>query len=321
MSADILEAFGPLVTEQTGATQRQTMITLHILRRGKQTRRKEATMSFDNGVPPDSPHTPAGWYQDPHTAGGLRYWDGQGWTEHAAAAQTPALAPPAPKRNLMPLWITGGALGTAFFLLIAVAIIVGPSQDTTGSSDTAPPPPSAAAVTGTMPAIVGQKLDLATANLEALGVQSSDIKIDGGGTLGVVNRSAWTVCTQVPAPGEPIANVQLGVDRTCPTPEPVPVAPAPATTAPSEPAQAAPAKPKAPKEIKVPNGVGKNYQQAQDRWRAAGLVVLPAIDATGANRLPFLDSGWVVLSQNPEAGAKVKPGSSITATVKKYTDR
>ena len=63
-----------------------------------------------------------------------------------------------------------------------------------------------------------------------------------------------------------------------------------------------------------------DYQSAQDRWRAAGLHVLPAIDATGAHRLPVIDSNWVVLSQDPKAGATVAMDSFITATVKKYTD-
>ena len=72
--------------------------------------------------------------------------------------------------------------------------------------------------------------------------------------------------------------------------------------------------------ITVPNGVGLNYQEAQDIWRAAGLHVAPAEDATGAGRIPVIDSNWVVLSQDPAAGAKVESGSLITATVKKLTD-
>jgi hypothetical protein len=72
--------------------------------------------------------------------------------------------------------------------------------------------------------------------------------------------------------------------------------------------------------VKVPDGVGMNYQDAQDLWRSSGLIVMPADDATGANRIPILDSGWVVLDQDPKAGSKVEEGSSITATVKKYTD-
>jgi hypothetical protein len=63
-----------------------------------------------------------------------------------------------------------------------------------------------------------------------------------------------------------------------------------------------------------------NYQAAQDLWRAAGLHVAPATDATGANRVPIIDSNWVVLSQDLKAGSMVAAGSFITATVKKYTD-
>jgi hypothetical protein len=70
----------------------------------------------------------------------------------------------------------------------------------------------------------------------------------------------------------------------------------------------------------VPNGVGLDYQSAQDLWRAAGLHVAPAIDATGAHRLPVIDSNWVVLSQDLKAGKKVAAGSLITAKVKKYSD-
>ncbi|WP_222594171.1 PASTA domain-containing protein [Terrabacter aerolatus] len=72
--------------------------------------------------------------------------------------------------------------------------------------------------------------------------------------------------------------------------------------------------------ITVPDGVGMNYQEAQDLWRAAGLVVAPADDATRAHRLPVLDSNWVVLGQDLTAGSKVASGSMITATVMKYTD-
>lgn len=77
---------------------------------------------------------------------------------------------------------------------------------------------------------------------------------------------------------------------------------------------------KSPSKVTVPNGVGLNYQDAQDAWRAAGLHVAPAHDATGANRVPVLDANWVVLSQDLEPGSKVAADSFITATIKKYTD-
>jgi hypothetical protein len=72
--------------------------------------------------------------------------------------------------------------------------------------------------------------------------------------------------------------------------------------------------------IKVPNGVGLDYQSAQDLWRSAGLHVAPAVDGTGAHRLPLIDANWVVLAQDLKAGSKVPADSLITATVKKYSD-
>ena len=71
----------------------------------------------------------------------------------------------------------------------------------------------------------------------------------------------------------------------------------------------------------VPNALGKDYQTAQDLWRAAGLHVMPAIDALGAHRVAVLDSNWVVLSQSPAPGSSVPPDTAITATIKKYTDK
>jgi beta-lactam-binding protein with PASTA domain len=95
--------------------------------------------------------------------------------------------------------------------------------------------------------------------------------------------------------------------------------PSPGSSPAEEKSQSAAAKPTSGA-IVVPNAVGRDYQSAQDLWRAAGLHVAPAIDATGAHRLPLIDSNWVVLSQDPRAGSKVQAGSFITATVKKVTD-
>jgi len=81
------------------------------------------------------------------------------------------------------------------------------------------------------------------------------------------------------------------------------------------------AAPMAKKCVVVKNMVGKNYQKAQDVWRAQTFVVLPAIDATGKNRLPWFDSNWFVVAQKPKAGKCIKRNSSIRASVKKYSDR
>ncbi|GIE34892.1 PASTA domain-containing protein [Actinoplanes italicus] len=101
-------------------------------------------------------------------------------------------------------------------------------------------------------------------------------------------------------------------------PDDAPVVKPPAATV--ETTTAKPATPATAAKIKVPDGVGLNYQAAQDLWRAEGLHVAPAKDATGANRIPVLDRNWIVVSQDPEAGATVDAGSFITATVKKDTD-
>ena len=42
-----------------------------------------------------TPPTPAGWYPDPESEGGLRYWDGSSWTEHRSPAHPPAEPEPA----------------------------------------------------------------------------------------------------------------------------------------------------------------------------------------------------------------------------------
>jgi len=75
-----------------------------------------------------------------------------------------------------------------------------------------------------------------------------------------------------------------------------------------------------PDTVVVADMIGQNYQDAQDVWRASGLFVLPADDATGANRLPFIDSNWYVVDQTPPGGTTVPSGSNVKATVKKYSD-
>ena len=72
--------------------------------------------------------------------------------------------------------------------------------------------------------------------------------------------------------------------------------------------------------IKVKSVVGKNYQTAQDIWRAQGLWVVPAKDGKGWGRASWLDRNWKVISQSPKAGTCVKKNSDVRATIVKYTD-
>jgi hypothetical protein len=56
---------------------------------------------------------PAGWYPDPGGAG-LRWWNGDGWTEHAAPAQSDAPAEPGrhPAATAAPAAVSGVAAVT-----------------------------------------------------------------------------------------------------------------------------------------------------------------------------------------------------------------
>ena len=68
-----------------------------------------------------------------------------------------------------------------------------------------------------IPELRGERLDLAEDRLDALGVDWEEI---GGGNLGVVIRSHWWVCDQVPKPGHRASKVRLVVERECISPPP-----------------------------------------------------------------------------------------------------
>ena len=65
------------------------------------------------------------------------------------------------------------------------------------------------------PELRGERLDVAERRLDELGLEFERV---GGGALGIVVRSNWTVCRQQPAPGTQTSEVRLIVDRSCPPP-------------------------------------------------------------------------------------------------------
>ena len=117
-----------------------------------------------------------------------------------------------------------------------------------------------------------------------------------------------------PSPTPAATPASASTPGSAATSTPAGVAPTPVT----QPQAATPSP--VPALVVVAGCVGTNYQLAQDIWRAAGLIVLPATDALGLHRLPIIDSNWIVVAQNLSPGSKVTSGSAITATVKKYTD-
>ena len=174
---------------------------------------------------------------------------------------------------------------------------------------------------GPVPNVVGERLDVAQSELED---QGFDVEALGGGTFGIVDESNWTVCESRPAAGETASgSVKLVVDRDCPpsgdtasgssgetTAEPSSGSDLAAEPEP-EPAPAPAAK------VTVPNVVGMNHQAAQNRMQAAGLFMLAEEDATGQGRVLVWDRNWVVVSQTPAAGTRVREDRTITLSAKK----
>jgi hypothetical protein len=69
----------------------------------------------------------------------------------------------------------------------------------------------------TMPDVTGKKLDIAYDKIKNAGFDDKDkVKIEGGGTLGVVREGNWTVCEQSPAAGTAGTGAPtLTVERSC----------------------------------------------------------------------------------------------------------
>jgi len=71
----------------------------------------------------------AGWYADPRQAGGLRWWDGQQWTEHIhiyAPQPPPAHVTDPTLRWVVPIGRSGLAVAAGYLGLFAVLFIPAP---------------------------------------------------------------------------------------------------------------------------------------------------------------------------------------------------
>lgn len=75
----------------------------------------------------------------------------------------------------------------------------------------------------------------------------------------------------------------------------------------------------APEDSLMPSVVCMNLQEAQDEIQDHGVFFSHSEDATGDDRWQINDSNWLVVAQDPEAGAPIGEGDA-TLFVVKYDD-
>jgi hypothetical protein len=118
-----------------------------------------------------------------------------------------------------------------------------------------------------VPDVTGKRLDVAEDTLDASGLR---YRTAGGGAFGIIVRSHWYVCEQIPAPHRMAKKVTLTVARSC----------------------------------SVPDVVGESLEDAEDELRDAGIEVSEhSLDGDPI----VVDSLWTVCDQEPDAGAPAQP--------------
>ena len=241
--------------------------------------------------PPRS--APAGYYPSPD--GRRRFWDGSQWTDHFAQDSGPPVAGTVGPHPSIPGAAAASRPGQA-----RTPRLVSPTPTRTDPDRDA---------SGGRPWLLPVVVAIAALLVGLIAGSATRGSSGSPDAVPVAALPASTVTVTAPP-----ATVTATVTSTPST--------SAAAVVPSTAANPSAQQPSAvPSSVAVPDAVGKDYQTAQDLWRAAGLHVMPAIDALGANRLPLIDLNWVVLSQSPAAGLTVPRDTTITATIKKYTDK
>ena len=118
-----------------------------------------------------------------------------------------------------------------------------------------------------VPDVTGEQLNVAEDRLDAVGLR---YEASGGGLFGIVVRSNWTVCRQIPAPRRVASSVLLSVARSC----------------------------------WIPDVRGESLGDAEDALREAGVRYSEySLDGD-----PILvDSLWTVCRQSPLGGTPGRP--------------
>jgi beta-lactam-binding protein with PASTA domain len=121
-----------------------------------------------------------------------------------------------------------------------------------------------------VPDVAGEPLDAAEDELDARGLRYRTV---GGGAFGIVIRSRWNVCKQVPSPGVKARRVTLYVARAC--------------------------------EQLVPDVVGLSLEQAEEQLDRADIGYS---EESLNGETVVVESLWTVCDQSPVGG---EPGSSV----------
>jgi beta-lactam-binding protein with PASTA domain len=163
-----------------------------------------------------------------------------------------------------------------------------------------------------MPQVVGKRLDVAKSDLKAAGLEEKKIEIVGGGALGVISESSWTVCDQDPEPATKGAEqARLIVDRACGAEDTAQgISPTASSPSAASPTVTSTATGEVGEAATVPNVVGMDLQAAQDLMQAQGFYSLISHDATGQDRYQILDRSWKVCDQQPAAGTQTSKGTT-----------
>ncbi len=114
-----------------------------------------------------------------------------------------------PARRFGPLGMALAGAGGFLAGVLLIAILGGAQPVYKERTLTVSKPPQGRAV----PALVGQRLDVALNRLESAGLKGD---VQGGGLFGVLNESDWKVVDQDPSPGARLSQgdtVRLDIDR------------------------------------------------------------------------------------------------------------
>jgi beta-lactam-binding protein with PASTA domain len=229
--------------------------------------------------------------------------------------------PPAPRPpKKKPKWvIIGGILG-AVIVIGAVGNAIGGGSDSTtsatGSTGTAPPAASSEPAASPMvsPSVKAEAETVTLPNFVGMGLQSAQdaaqekgfYALDSHDSLGrarhqILDRD-WKVCSQNYAAGKTVpadTTLDFGavkLDETCPAKEKA------APTAAGD---------------TMPNFVGESVKAARSALDSSTSITVN--DASGDDRMVFVESNWQVCTQSPKAGATLN-GQPVAFTAVKFSE-